>query len=239
MINVVIPMAGAGSRFEKAGFKDPKPLINVGDKPMVQMATDCAAPLYDCNFIFIIQKKHDEKYDLKNKLKQLYKGCSVIFTDGLTEGAACTVLLAKHLINNNDMLLISNCDQYVDWDKDLFFDNVKNTDGGILSIEIKENDLKWSYAKVENNLITEVAEKKKISDFATVGIYIWNKGSDFVEDAEDMIKKNIRVNNEFYVCPVYNEGIAKNRKFINFLVNEFYGTGTPEDLDYFKKIKNI
>jgi len=95
---------------------------------------------------------------------------------------------------------------------------------------------KWSYAKISKiGLVTEVAEKKVISDNATVGIYYWKKGSDYVKFAERMIKKNIRYKNEFYVCPVYNQAIKENKKILIEQIHKMWGLGTPEDLEYFLK----
>ena len=105
-------------------------------------------------------------------------------------------------------------------------------DGGILTF--KATHPKWSFAKLdEKGYVTEVAEKKPISNIATVGIYYWSKGSDYVKYGEQMIEKNLRVNNEFYVCPIYNEAIAPNKKIKTFNIQKMWGLGTPEDLNRF------
>jgi dTDP-glucose pyrophosphorylase len=107
-----------------------------------------------------------------------------------------------------------------------------NADGGIVTF--KAIHPKWSFAKVnENGLVTEVAEKNPISDNATVGYYFWKHGSDFVKYAEQMISKNIRVNNEFYVCPVFNQAIEDQKEIKIFNVEKMWGLGTPEDLNYY------
>ena len=99
---------------------------------------------------------------------------------------------------------------------------------------MKQTHPKWSFAKIdENGYVTEVAEKNPISDIATVGVYFWKKGSDYVKYAEEMIKENIRVNNEFYVCPVFNEAIKDNKKIRTFDIEKMWGLGTPEDLNVF------
>jgi dTDP-glucose pyrophosphorylase len=188
----------------------------------------------DAHFIFIVQKEHREKYNLDSMLSLLAPGCNIVDVDKVTEGAACTVLLGKEFINNDNPLVIANSDQFVEWSSlDFFYKmNEQNLDGGIVSF--KSTHPKWSYAKTDNNgFVLEVAEKKTISDIATVGIYYWKKGSDFVKYAEQMIDKNIRVNNEFYVCPVYNEAILDGLKFKTFDVPKMWGLGTPEDLDYY------
>lgn len=230
-LNIVIPMAGDGSRFGRNDI--PKPFLNIQKKPMIQWVIESLN--IQAKYTFIIQKSHSEQYDyLKHILNLLTRNPHIIEIDAKTEGAACTVLLAKHVINNNNPLLIANCDQYIEWDSCNFMHtmNSNNVDGSILTF--KSNETKWSYAKVENDQVTEVAEKKVISDKATVGIYWWRKGSDYVKCAEQMIAKNIRTNNEFYVCPVYNEAILNNMRISHYEVNKMMGLGTPEDVENFK-----
>ena len=233
-MNVLIPMAGAGSRFEQAGYTFPKPLIDVNGKPMIQRVVENIN--IDATHIFIVQKSHYEKYSLQHTLNLISPGCKIVQVDGVTEGAACTTLLAKEYINNDDPLVLANSDQYVDWDSSQYMYScmTDDIDGSILTFNSKHP--KWSYAKTnDQNFVTEVAEKKPISENATVGIYFWKKGKDYVECAESMIEKNIRVNNEFYVCPVYNEAILKHAKIKTFHIEKMWGLGTPEDLDTFLK----
>tara|TARA_B110000495_G_scaffold33059_1_gene25811 strand:+ start:933 stop:2342 length:1410 start_codon:yes stop_codon:yes gene_type:complete len=233
-MNVLIPMAGAGSRFEQAGYSFPKPLIDVKGKPMIQTVVESLN--INANYTFIVQKSHYEKYSLQHTLNLIAPNCKIIQVDGMTEGAACTTLLAKEHINNDKPLLIANSDQYLDWDSNQFMYSMigDKIDGGILTFPSCHP--KWSYAKLcKDGLVTEVAEKKVISEHATVGVYYFKKGSDYVTGAEQMIKKNIRTNDEFYVCPVYNQCILNEGKYKIFSVKEesMWGLGTPEDLTYF------
>jgi len=231
-LNVLIPMAGAGSRFEQAGYTFPKPLIDVRNKPMIQVVVENLN--IKANYVYIVQKKHREKYNLDTLLNLITPGCKIVEVDGLTEGAACTALLAKEYINNDAPLFFANSDQFVEWDSNEFMYkmNETNTDGGIVTFEATHP--KWSFAKVnELGLVTEVAEKNPISNIATVGYYYWKHGSDFVKYAEQMINKNIRVNNEFYVCPVFNEAIQDNKQIRTFNIDKMWGLGTPEDLKYY------
>jgi HAD superfamily hydrolase (TIGR01509 family) len=231
-LNVLIPMAGAGSRFAQAGYTFPKPLIQVKDKPMIQLVVENLG--LDANYIFIVQKEHREKYNLDTMLTLISPGCKVIEVDGITEGAACTALLAKEHIDNDDPLFFANSDQFVEWDPIEFMYSMQETDadGGILTFH--STHPKWSFAKVNNlGLVDEVAEKNPISSNATVGFYYWKKGKDFVTYAEQMINKDIRVNNEFYVCPVFNEAIADGKKIRIKEISKMWGLGTPEDLNYF------
>ena len=231
-LNVLIPMAGAGTRFAQAGYTFPKPLIEIHNKPMIQVVTDNLN--IEANYIFLVQKEHYEKYNLQSVLNVLKPGCTIVQVDGLTEGAACTTLLAKEFINNDSPLVMANSDQFVEWDSNnvMYSFSADGIDGGILTF--KATHPKWSYAKLDDNgFVTEVAEKKPISDNETVGIYYWKKGSDYVKYAEQMIEKNIRTNNEFYVCPVFNEAISDCKKIRIKKIEKMWGLGTPEDLNYF------
>ena len=231
-MKVLIPMAGAGSRFEKAGYTFPKPLIEIDSKPMIQVVVDNLN--VDAGHVFITQKSHYEDYNLSYLLNLISPSCDIVQVDGITEGAACTTLLAKEYIDNDEPLLIANSDQYVDWDSNefLYAMQAEGVDAGILTFESVHP--KWSFAKVDDTgFVTEVAEKKPISNNATVGIYYWARGSDYVKYAEQMIAKNRRVNNEFYVCPVFNEAIEDGKKIKIFPVENMWGIGTPEDLEIF------
>ena len=231
-MNVLIPMAGAGTRFQQAGYTFPKPLIDVRSKPMIQVVVDNLN--IDATFIYVVQKEHRGRYNLDTLLNLITPNCKIVEVDGITEGAACTTLLAKEFINNDEPLLMANSDQFVEWDSNEFMYKMieQKVDGGILTFQATHP--KWSFAKVdEYGYVTEVAEKNPISDIATVGVYYWAKGSDYVKYAEQMIDKNIRTNNEFYVCPVFNEAIGDGKKIKTFNIEKMWGLGTPEDLNYF------
>ena len=233
-MNVLIPMAGRGSRFATQGYTFPKPLIDVKGKPMIQVVTENLN--IKANYTFIVQKEHYEKYSLQHLLNLIAPNCNIVQVDGITEGAACTTLLAKEFIDNDEPLLMANSDQFVEWDSNetLYAFSNGNCDGGIITFPATHP--KWSYAKLgEDGYVSEVAEKKPISEHATVGIYWWAKGSDYVKYAEQMIEKDIRVNNEYYVCPVFNEAIQDGKKVrIKEIDKEgMWGIGTPEDLNYF------
>jgi len=231
-MNVLIPMAGAGTRFANAGYTFPKPLIEVNGKPMIQVVVENLN--IEANYTFIVQKEHYEKYSLQYLLNLIAPNCNIVQVDGLTEGAACTTLLAKEFINNDAPLVMANSDQFVEWNSNecLYAFNADGVDGGIVTFEATHP--KWSYAKIgSDGFVSEVAEKKPISNNATVGIYFWKKGSDYVKYAEQMIEKNIRTNGEFYVCPVFNEAIADDKKIRVKEIERMWGIGTPEDLNYF------
>jgi HAD superfamily hydrolase (TIGR01509 family) len=233
-LNVLVPMAGAGSRFAQQGYTFPKPLIEVNGKPMIQVVVENLN--IEAHYIFIVQQDHYEKYNLKYLLNLIAPGCDIVQVNGITEGAACSTLLAKDYINNDNPLVMANSDQYVEWNSNecMYSFSADEIDGGIVTFEATHP--KWSYALVgDDGFVKEVAEKKVISNAATVGIYYWKKGSDYVKYAKEMIDKNIRVNNEFYVCPVFNQAIEDNKKIKIKRVNRMWGIGTPEDLDNFLK----
>jgi len=231
-LNVLIPMAGAGTRFSQQGYTFPKPLIEVNGKPMIEVVVDNLN--IDAHFIFLVQKEHYEQYNLKYLLNLIAPGCDIVQTDGVTQGAACSTLLAKELINNNNPLVIANSDQFIEWNSNecMYSFSADEIDAGILTFN--SHHPKWSYVKLNaSGFVSDVAEKKVISDNATVGVYYWKHGKDYVKYAEQMIDKNIRVNNEFYVCPVFNEAIIDNKKIKIKKIDKMWGLGTPEDLTYF------
>jgi HAD superfamily hydrolase (TIGR01509 family) len=229
-LNVVVPMAGAGSRFAAVGYTFPKPLIDVRGKPMIQVVVE--ALNIQANFVYIVQREHYEKYNLKHMLNLITPDCKIVCVDGITEGAAVTVLKAQEHIDNDNKLLIVNSDQYVEWNSNqvMYAFNNDEIDGGIVTFE--NTHPKWSYVRLDQQgFVSEVAEKKVISNKATVGMYYWRKGSDFCRYAHQMIDRNIRVNNEFYVAPVYNQAIADRLKIRIKDIDKMWGLGTPEDLN--------
>lgn len=235
--NILIPMAGNGSRFFNAGYKDPKPLIDVNGKPMIQRVVENIG--IPGNYIFMVQAEHYKKYNLEKVLTSLSPGCKIVQVDGVTDGAARTALLAKQHIDNQRPLVIANSDQLLDWDSSEFMSQLLEIGAdGNMALFLANED-KWSYAKIKNNRIIEVAEKVVISNNASTGVYGWSKGSDYVRYAEQMIEKNIRVNNEFYICPVYNEAIKDNKIILPMFVDSMHGLGTPEDLDKFLLQSNV
>jgi len=225
--NVLIPMAGLGSRFIEKGYSLPKPLIKIFGKPMIQHVIESLN--IEGHYIFLVQKEHRVKYHLDDLLYKVAPGCSIIEVDGLTEGAASTGLLAKELIDNDTPLIIANSDQIVKWQPTAFQWLNRNVDG--VTAVFESSDPKWSYVETFGILVTKVAEKEAISHQANVGIYAWNHGSDYVKYAEQMIAKGIRTNGEFYIAPIYNEAVADGKKIVTFPVEEMHGVGTPEDMN--------
>jgi NDP-sugar pyrophosphorylase family protein len=237
MFNIVIPMAGGGKPFQNAGYAFPKPLIDIKGKTMIEVVVNNLRPRTDHKFIFVCRKELQEKYDLYNILKNATANkFEIVPISGATQGAACTVLCAAQHINTDEELVIANSDQYIEFDVNDFIADARarNKDGLIMTFHASHP--KWSYARVDSSgKVLETAEKRVISNNATAGIYYFRKGSDFVEAAQSMIRKNIRYNNEFYVCPAYNELILQNKNIYarDTAAEKMHGLGTPEDLELF------
>jgi len=239
-MKILIPMAGEGSRFANEGYTFPKPLIDVLGKPMIQTVVENLD--FDAEYIFLVRKKHLEEYSgIENTLNRITNNRAKIVTvDQLTEGAACTTLLAEHLIDYDEDLLIANSDQWVNYESRNFsiLKDMTGVDGIVFTFEAVHP--KWSFVRTNSrNVITEVAEKNPISNIATCGIYWYRSGKDYVKYAKQMIENDVRVNNEFYVAPVYNEFIDDGKTIVPFQVSEMWGLGTPEDLTNFVQRRGV
>lgn len=232
-LNILIPMAGAGSRFVKADFDKPKPLIDVGGVPMIQRVVENIG--LPGRYIFLVRRQHIRDYpSLIPTLKSLAESVEIVEVEELTEGAACTALLAKKLIDNNTPLLTANSDQIQDWFARDFLDYSKNVDQDGIIITFHSDSENNSYVKLnENNCVVEAREKVVISRWATTGVYYWHNGANFVKAAETMIEKDIRSNGEFYMCPVYNENIAMGQTIKIFHIDNHWPIGTPEELNVY------
>ncbi|RTP97311.1 glycosyl transferase family 2 [Enterobacter sp. WCHEn045836] len=236
MLNIVIPMAGYGSRFSQAGFIDPKPFIPVAGVPMIELVINNLRPALPHRFIFVCLQEHLTRYQFRHRLEALAPGCKIISLPGVTEGAACTVLEAAPFIDNGDPLMIANSDQWVDVDIDLYLSQMDNRKLDGLIMTMASRDPKWSYVLLdEDKKVCQVVEKEVVSDEATVGIYNFRRGQDFCRLARDMISGNVRSQGEFYVAPVYS-GLYREgyTDIATYNVGEvgagMYGLGTPADL---------
>lgn len=233
-VNVVIPMAGEGSRFSRAGYTKPKPFIDVGGRTMIETVMENLS-LEDARYILLARREHIVAEPATiHRLREL-GNVEIVSIDGPTEGTACTVLQARELIDDDTPLLIANCDQVVDFSCADFVSEcwTRGLDGLILCFDNPARDPKWSFAKTdEGGLVTQVAEKRAISQLATVGVYLFRRGRDFVSGAVDMIARNERVNNEFYTCPIYNHIIGHGGRVGVHTVDAeaMHGLGVPDDL---------
>ena len=238
MLNIVIPMAGLGSRFVKAGYDLPKPLIDINGVPMIEVVVKNLTPSIPHRFVFICQMQHEDKYSIKTRLERIAPGCVVVCIDGITEGAACTVLAAREHIDNEAPLMIANSDQYVDILIDDYLSYISNSELDGLIMTMEADDPKWSYVRVDSeHKVVEIKEKVVISNEATVGIYNFSRGADFCRAADLMIAAEEKQNNEYYVAPVYEKLIPTGYKVgIHNIGKEgdgMYGLGIPHDLQFF------
>lgn len=244
-MNIVVPMAGRGSRFAAAGYVDPKPLIDVGGKPMVQWVIENVRPSRPHRFIFICLAEHLERYPkITGTLEALCPGCEIIAVNAVTEGAACTVLLARNYINNGSPLMIANSDQFVDLSIEEYLQRLDTTHADGLIMTFWSDHPKWSYCRLRaNGTVSEVVEKQVVSNDATVGIYNFARGIDFVTATEEMIACNLRINGEFYVAPVYNTLIKRGATVVTAATGREYagmwGLGIPSDLQKFMSVKGL
>ena len=231
--NIVIPMAGLGTRFEEKGYTDKKPFIDVNGKPMIQRVIENLDIEFDSKyeFILICLREDYDRYDFSIFDDIIgHENWEVICLPKLTEGAAQTLLSAESYINTDIPMLSLNSDQLVEWGNEDIFREFEKSDGGIPCFFGEGNV--WSYAKVgDDGFVTEDAEKVQISKYATAGYYYWSKGSDYVKYAKQMIEDNSRTNNEFYVAPVYNWAIKDGKKIVISMVEKMYELGTPEYLE--------
>ena len=240
MLNIVIPMAGRGERYSKVGYEFPKPLIDVMGKPMIRRVIDDLKVTQEHRFIFIVRQEHIDYYKIDEILKEACKDPIIIPITEVTEGQACSALLAKPYIDNDDALMIANCDQYVTADMDDYLAQMEREGASGLIMTLTAYNPEWSYVKLnEDNIIIEVVEKEVVSEDATVGIFNFAHGRDYVSACEEMIQEDFRVNGEFYVAPVYNYIIRKGAKVVPYNIgsvgNGMYGMGTPRELEWLQE----
>jgi NDP-sugar pyrophosphorylase family protein len=224
VLNIVIPAAGRGRRFLEAGYVTPKPFIRLREKPMIEHVIDSVRPTLGWNYRFTLLVQADAL----RFLTPAFAGMTIIAVDGVTDGAARTVLLAKHIIDTPDPLLIVNSDQIIHWSVDDFLLSDRGRDGMIATFTA--TGPQYSYVRHDRGVVQEVAEKRVISDTATAGAYWWRRGAEFVRCAEAMIADDERVNGEFYVAPVYNYLLNPKTLVTTYPVDGVDQLGTPEDL---------
>jgi len=233
---LIIPAAGAGSRFVKAGYEKPKPFIDVNGATMIEQVLKNLRYNHMRTVVLGRTEHFSDEEDVTRWMQ--HAGIQTVAVDTLTEGTACTVLLAQRYIDPDAPLIIANSDQLVNFDVSDYVNDciTRDLDGSILCFKEASRDPKWSYARTGyDGLVTEVKEKVAISDMATVGIYLFTKGSTFLRATMDMIARNDRVNGEFYTCPVYNYAISNGAKIGIYEVDkeDMHALGTPEDLDIY------
>jgi NDP-sugar pyrophosphorylase family protein len=232
-IEIVIPMAGYGSRFFKEGYSVPKPLIDVNGKAMIGLVIENLKTAISSSFTFIALKEHEKLFGLEKIIGSFVTDFRVIWLDEVTSGAAQTALIGCEGLNPESPLVIANSDQYVSQDLLDFMKQVPMSDGLIMTMPAL--DPKWSYVLRDRlGNVTKVVEKQVVSNEATVGIYGFRKLSFFVDAANSMITAGEKVGGEYYVAPSYNYLIEMGKSIKTYNVgSEMHGLGTPEDLESF------
>jgi len=233
-MNILFPMAGLGTRLSKNVYKNPKPLVKILDKMIIEWSINSIG--LDGNYIFCCKKEHLEEFDLENILKNIVPNCKIISIDYQTQGTAQTILEAKSLINSDEELFLSDSDHFIKWDSQKFLREIQpnNIDACVMIFPQKQTSTSLSYVKLDkNNFVVKATEKIPISEIAACGMHYYKKGSTFVDCAEQMIKKNIQYNNEFYVTPIYNEFVQKQKYVVTFPILQKWALGNPEEIDKF------
>ena len=230
-VNVVVPMAGRGQRFINQGITTPKPLIKLGDRTIVEWMVQ-TLDIPDAHYVFIVRQEHVASDKIDKQLKALVPDCDVVVIDRVTEGATCTVLLAQDLISNDDALIVKDCDQILNWSAPNFFEFARRNEAAGATVTIPTQNPGFSYARLGEDCktVVETAEKRVISWFGCSGLYYFAKGREFIKYAVQMIAKNIRVNNEFYISPVYNQYLEDGKRILNYPLAEMFSFNTPEEL---------
>lgn len=233
-MKIVIPMAGRGSRFANSGMNLPKPLIPVAGKPMVAWALESLQGLAYSQIIFVALAEHEAQYGVSALLRSFAgPSAQVILIDGVTAGQLCTVLAARALIDSDEDVLIASSDTYVV--SNLVQDIAKRATDcrGMISVVNLPGE-HWSFARTDSaGQVVEVAEKTRISDHASTGLYYFASGSEFVQVADEMIRNQEKTRGEYYVIPVYQKYIQRGWQVGISLATQVWDMGTPVALAAF------
>jgi NDP-sugar pyrophosphorylase family protein len=235
----LIPMAGEGQRFIDAGYKTPKPLVEVNGTAMFIGAAE-SLPHAD-HWIFLCRKEHIDEYGIDEKLKERFPDADIISVNYLTEGQASTCLLAKDLIRENDQLTIGTCDNSMEHDRNAVLDQILTTDAVIWTFRnnpaVLQNPRMYGWVKVnDKDKAVQISCKQPISaaplnDHAIIGTFSFQRASTFFRGVESMIQKNRRINDEFYIDIALDECIRLGYEVFPSEVNSYTCWGTPQDVE--------
>lgn len=231
-MNVVVPMAGRGSRFGDTRGDIPKPLVSVLGKPMVTWALRSIENVSFNQIIFIALREHDEKFQLRKIFASAINGpFELVLLDEITAGQLCTVLEGKSFLDTDDDLLIISSDTYVISDIGKHISQRGSDCSGLISVTSLPGN-QWSFAETdENGKVIRVAEKERISDFASTGLYYFSNGRIFVARAEEVVSRGERTRNEFYVMPLYQKYIDRGEVIGISPAKQMFDMGNPEALE--------
>lgn len=235
---LIIPMAGRGSRFANVGYQTPKPLIDVSGKPMLYHAFQSVKDVPYEKIIFIALKEHEQTYGISKLIKeQIVNDFELILLDDVTEGQLCTVLTASNYFRSNQSILIAASDSYIE--SNIAAEIKKTQADGLISV-INLPGEQWSFAKTdENGRVVEVAEKTRISNHASTGIYYFNNAKQFEQEAKLMIQNKETTKGEYYIMPLYNKLIAEGATIELSHAKAMWDMGTPEAKLKFEKHLNV
>ncbi|WP_028982248.1 glycosyltransferase family 2 protein [Sporocytophaga myxococcoides] len=237
-MKVILPMAGRGSRFNGSGYNVPKPFIPVEGKPMFAWAMQSIEGI-DCSELIVIAlREHEEIYKLTELISEFAPAkTSLVLINDVTEGQLCTVLAARDLINNDEDILIISSDTIVISEIGKEIGRKREGCKGIISVADMPGD-RWSFARLnKDGFVDLVAEKERISDHASTGIYYFSSGKEFVEMAEEIVNNKEKTKGEYYVIPLYQKLINNGYKVMISEASEMWDLGTPESLNTFLKTK--
>jgi dTDP-glucose pyrophosphorylase len=234
-VNMVIPMAGHGQRFRDAGYTVPKPLIEVFGRPMYSWAVDSLPLELARRLIFVALEEHLDDQGLRRDIEERYEDYApvVIGLPEVTAGQACTVLTAREHIDAPEPLIIYNADTFCRTNLLETLPQLPPQVGGVLGVFQAPGD-RWSFARLDaEGRVVETAEKRRISPWATTGLYHFTRGSDFVRHADAMVEEQDRSRGEYYVAPLYNRLLAEGVELRVDESPEVWVLGTPEELEHF------
>ncbi len=239
MLTIVVPLGGRGRTFEERGYTFPKPLVEIQGRPMIECVVQSLTPDLPHRFVFVCRGEHLRRYALGDVLNLVAPGCRVVPMRGETAGALCTVLLASEWIEPEGELIVANGDQLLDLPLQEFVLRARERRREGSLITFSSTHPKWSYALVDDQgLVRQVAEKRPISRHATVGVYYFRRGADFLAAASRMLVKGARTGGEFFLSPVYNELILEGRAVDIFSIDNSRVTSlaTPEDVEKYQAL---
>ena len=236
-LHIIMPMAGEGSRFLKEGWDTPKPLIELHGKCLFQRAIDSVkANGISMKYSFIVRQEHIDKYKIDNQIKELLPEANIFSVLKTTRGAVETCLIAEDVIDDNDAVVVMDCDlefrseRYMQLINMALSKSIKKTFGGAL-VSFESNNPRYSYAEVDDNMrVIRTAEKEPISSHALCGAYFFASGKDFKRVAHQLLIDGTDGKAEFYVSLLYNYLLAEGKTVYLAPMEEYYSYGTPEEL---------
>ncbi len=230
----VVPMAGYGNRFANKGITIPKPLIEVAGKPMLHWALKSVETVPHRMLVFVMLREHEEEFGILDRLTTMLSvPFEAVLLDKVTEGQLCTVLTAREFFKPDEGVLVSNCDTYTQSNIGAEIQNLPGRVHGLISVADLPGD-RWSFARTEDSgKVVEVAEKERISNHASTGLYYFSHASEFLDYADSMVEEQDRTKGEYYVMPLYGRYLRDGKDIRISIAEKMWDLGTPEALQEF------